>query len=398
MKKSIYFVGLTMIAGSLFTGCQDSYEDVSDHNNIWNPASNPVSLVLLDGKNDVMTQSMSVTLAQPVDYTINVRYAVAPERVEVYNSIYGEEAIILPSANYSFKDTQVTIGAGAVNSSSTQITFIDLLSLDDSLTYVLPVAIEEANIGILASRDVTYYVFRGAALINVVGNMKGTCLRFVNEGQTPMLEGLTQMTFECLIYPNEFSNMLSTLIGIEGNFLFRIGDAGIPSNQLQIATSNGNVTNSAWAFETGKWTFLTVTVDLEAHEVKVYFNGVQKGATESIGYNGPINWNVVSFDRACYIGFAYSTDRDFMGDMSEFRVWNKILTPADINARNHFYRVDTDSEGLVAYWKFDEGAGNTVHDYANGYDMYVPAEWPDTGSHSSVPGDIKWESVTLPAN
>ena len=288
-----------MIAGSLFTGCQDSYEDVSDHNNIWNPASNPVSLVLLDGKNDVVTQSMSVTLAQPVDYTINVRYAVAPERVEVYNSIYGEEAIILPSANYSFKDTQVTIGAGAVSSSSTQITFTDLLSLNDSQTYVLPVAIEEANIGILASRDVTYYVFRGAALINVVGNMKGTCLRFVNEGQTPMLEGLTQMTFECLIYPNEFSNMLSTLIGIEGNFLFRIGDAGIPSNQLQIATSNGNVTNSAWAIETGKWTFLTVTVDLEAHEVKVYFNGVQKGATESIGYNGPINWNVVSFDRAC---------------------------------------------------------------------------------------------------
>ena len=244
MKKSIYFVGLAMIGGSLLTGCQDSYEDVSDHNKIWNTSTDPVSLVLLDGKNNVVTQTLNVSLAQPVDYSINVKYAVAPERVDEYNSIYDMEAVVLPSANYSFKDTEAVINPGAVRSSNAQITFTDLLSLDDSQIYVLPVEIVEANIEVLKSRDVTYYVFRGAALINVVGTMKGTCLRFVNEGQTPMLEGLKQMTFECLINPDEFSNTLSTLIGIEGTFLFRIGDAPIEPEQLQIATNSGNVTNS----------------------------------------------------------------------------------------------------------------------------------------------------------
>ena len=32
---------------------------------------------------------------------------------------------------------------------------------------------------------------------------------------------------------------------------------------------------------------------------------------------------------------------------------------------NHFYYVDPKSEGLVAYWKFDEGQGVSITDYAN---------------------------------
>ena len=35
------------------------------------------------------------------------------------------------------------------------------------------------------------------------------------------------------------------VMGIEGTFLFRIGDAGVPDNQLQLATSSGNVTDAA---------------------------------------------------------------------------------------------------------------------------------------------------------
>lgn len=382
-----------MFAGSLFTGCNDGYENVADHNKVWSAPVDPVTLTLLDGKYNEVTQTLNASIAQPVDYDIHVSYAVMPEKVAEYNELYSASAIVLPAEYYSFSESQVTIPAGALTSGDAKITFTDLLSLDDTQMYVLPVSISNSNIDVLDSRKTSFYVFRGAALINVVGNMTGTCLVFVNPGQAPQLQGLRQMTFEALVRPDAFTNTLSTLIGIEGTFLIRIGDAGVPSNQIQIATSNGNVTDSAWQLDTGKWTFITITFDLTARQVTVYFDGVQKGSVQGISYSGPINWNVVSNDRACYIGYAYAPDRDFQGDMSEMRVWNYVLTTSEINARNHFYRVEPDSEGLVAYWKFDEGAGNTVHDYANGYDMQVPELYP---GQSSSPGSIKWNAVTLP--
>ena len=36
---------------------------------------------------------------------------------------------------------------------------------------------------------------------------------------------------------------------------------------------------------------------------------------------------------------------------------------------NHFYEVSPESDGLAAYWKMDEGTGDAIHDYANGYDL-----------------------------
>lgn len=382
-----------MLVASLgaLTSCQDDYENVSDDNKIWSPSVDRVSLTLLDGKASEVTKTLNVTMAQPVNYDVNVTYGVTPEKLEDYKAIYGGDPVLLPEENYTFNETTALIEAGAVTSSSISITFTGILDLDDSKVYVLPVSIVGSPIPALPSRNTTYFVFRGAALINTVGNMTGTCLRFVNEGQTPMLGGMSQMTFECLIRPDALTKQISTLIGIEARWLIRIGDAGVPSNQIQVAASP-NVTDPAWQLETGKFTFVTLTYDGDTGEVNVYFNGVKKGSSQYTG-TGSVNWNVASNDRACYIGYSYDTDRDFQGDMSEVRVWNRVLTPTDLAERNHFYRVDNDAEGLVLYLKFDEGAGNTIHDYANGYDMYVPATYP---GKASQPGDIMWNAVTLP--
>ncbi len=391
MKKSLYLAAMLVASAAALTACQDDYENVADDNKIWDPNTDQVSLTLLDGKNDVVVKNLNVKMAQPEAFDVNVTYGVTPEKLDDYMAIYGGSPKLLPEEYYTFTEPNATVEHGAVTSTSASIEFKSLLSLDDSYVYVLPVSIVNSDIPALMSRSTTYFVFRGAALINTVGNMSGTCLRFVNEGQCPMLGSLSKMTFEALLRPDAFPHTLSTLIGIEGNFLLRIGDAGVPANQIQIASST-NATDPDWKLDTNKWTFVTITYDGTTGEVNVYFNGVKKGSTQNAGRK-TVNWNVVSTDRACYIGYAYDTDRDFNGDMSEVRIWNRILTPADLAERNHFYRVDTDADGLVAYWKFDEGSGNTIHDYANGYDMYVPVVYP---GKASQPGDIKWNAVTLP--
>ena len=49
---------------------------------------------------------------------------------------------------------------------------------------------------------------------------------------------------EALIRARNFDRKISTVMGIEGYFLIRIGDAGFPPNQIQIATSDGNFPNA----------------------------------------------------------------------------------------------------------------------------------------------------------
>ena len=50
----------------------------------------------------------------------------------------------------------------------------------------------------------------------------------------------------------------------------------------------------------------------------------------------------------------------------------------------NYYVVASDSEGLVAYWKFDEGSGKVIADH--------------TGNGNTVVanGDITWTTVSLP--
>lgn len=51
--------------------------------------------------------------------------------------------------------------------------FVNLNQLDDSRRYVLPVTITNVTgIGLLESARTTYFIIKGAALINVVANIK----------------------------------------------------------------------------------------------------------------------------------------------------------------------------------------------------------------------------------
>lgn len=60
------------------------------------------------------------------------------------------------------------------------------------------------------------------------------------------------------------------------------------------------------------------------------------------------------------------------------------LTPEEINAPDHFYQVAAASDGLVAYWKFDEGAGKTIKDQTS------------YGNDLTVEKELKWVNVSLP--
>ncbi|MCD7901237.1 MAG: DUF1735 and LamG domain-containing protein [Bacteroides sp.] len=386
MKRINLYIAAMALFATVFTGCQD--DDESFDNNLYINSSAKTNNVLLKSTIETDERSFQVALARPEEQNITLTFKAEAGLVETYNAAYYDNAVMLPNGYYTFSANELTITAGSVLSTDFTVYFQDLNELDRELIYVLPVTIDNANIGVLQSARTMYYVFKGAALINVVADIEKNNV-YVDWKKPDVVNNMRQITAEALIRARNFDNQLNTIMGIEGQFLIRIGDSPIPSNQLQIATSNGNFTSSDLIIPTNEWVHIAVTYDADAKNVNVFING--KNLVSGSLDCGSVNWGIPHSDesegkpRCFWIGYSYDNNRYLAGEIAECRVWNRILSANDINEKNHFYEVNPDAEGLVAYWKFDEGSGVIIKDYSV------------NENHATASNPLKWTSVELPA-
>ncbi len=379
---------ITILAGfsMILTGCQNNDENEQHYDNkLFISASNFTKEILFKAGDMNVQTGLSVAIAKPEGHDIKVNMSPAPELLSTYKlAYYDDSVILLPEAHYSMPETSTVIQSGSIASPELPIEFINMGELDTKITYALPITIKSVEgIEILQSAKTYYYVFRGASLINVVCNISRN-RAYPDFNDDSRFNNLTQNTMEILFKANSFPNTLNTLMGIEGNYLLRIGDATIPNNQFQVASTN-SCTNADLQLESNKWYHVAVTFD--EGNVKVYINGIEKAS----GFVGKSSINIGAKhtdeedgSRCFWIGYSYKDDRYFDGVISEVRIWNRTLSSEEIQATNHFYSVVPESEGLISYWKFDEGSGTTVKDYSvSGYDLTIEKE-------------PKWESVSLP--
>lgn len=392
--RKVYLLMAAMTIG-VFVACQDDMENFG--NKVYT-ASDPVSKFLLKPSVKSATKTIRASVAKPADADIHLTYKADPSLVSTYNQAYYAEAVLLPQEYYELSGTDAVINKGSVASTEVIVDFKDLNLLSTEQVYVLPVTIAEAtNIDILSSACTNYFVFEGGALINVVADMKKenyisfpTFMESKASGE--VCNNLHNYTLETLIRVHEFSPGIQTVMGIEGYFLIRISDNGLQPNQLQVSTGAfGNLTDPSTCLLTAnKWTHIALVGDAEAGELRLYIDGqliiteTATGIWQDISLGKPVKANPwESESRSFYIGYSYSAGRELDGEFSECRIWNIAKTQEEI--ANNVYEVDPESEGLVAYWKFDEGEGKTVRDHTgNGND----------GIAASV---IAWTPVSLPA-
>lgn len=382
---------LVMLLTVSFVACSDSDKDIDNqlyYSNSNSYALSHLSEVLFKSTAKTDSRILKVSMPKPENRDINIEYVVDESLLDHFNKAYYENAIILPKNNYDIPDSKDIIVATTVESIGKTINFKSLGELDGEKVYVLPVCIQSQDLGILDSSRVQYFVFKGAALINVVPSMVKNY--FYSQNAFPngeVLEDLENaITLECLVNANSFLNegksFISTVMGIEGHFLLRFGDAGFPQGQLQVATSAGNVpeANESFQIPTKQWVHLAVAYSKPGNAIKVYINGELQSSTVK---NIPsINLNRTGID-GFQIGRSYEDSRYFDGLMSEMRIWNVERTQDEI--KDNFYGVDPETPGLVAYWKGDEGEGTVLKDYANGNNLQSP-----------VKDGVTWVKVSLP--
>ena len=393
--KSSYatFCGTVVLTAALLaSGCKRGAPDRTEFDNrVFMTDVTPVRLFVERNATE-MEASLAARTAKPVGDAVSIPYSADESLVDLYNVSNAAAALPLPAETFELADRVAGSPAGGVSASECKVRFVGLDGLDFSQnqTYVLPVRLSDATgVDILASRCTNFFVIREAALINVVGDIEGSYLD-VNWKDPSPVSSMSQMTAEALVRIRNFDQEITTLMGVEGKFLIRIGDSSFPSDQIQV--TNGSYSkfpttgNPANALPVNRWVHIAVTYD--SGKVCIYVDGKLQ-SSGNCGY-GAVNWGVYApidqeqSERGFHIGYSYELKRQLPGEIAEVRVWNRVLTADEIAAPDHFYTVDPASENLVAYWKFNDGAGNVVRD------------WSPYGNDATAPVAMKWTQVELP--
>lgn len=375
MKNSILnILGLAFIIICLFNSCKD---DGEFDNKVY--LTTPQLETIINKANTLTdSRTIQIGMAKPESHPINVTVTVNPSLLREYSTIYKEEVELLSSEHYTIPKTSFSISTGAVLSEAINIVFEDVNQLDREKIYVLPIAVSSSELEIVQSKKNIFYVIKGGALINVVANVNENFLGIPSFKTSSALTEINDFTIEGLIYPRELNKLISSVIGVEGYFLLRIGDAGVPPNRLQIAASSGGGNRVIQKdIPLNKWTHFAVVYNKTERVLKVYYDG------EEVYTANSVNYNTLSFARTDFlIGKSWDDNRSFNGEFSEFRIWKVARSQEEIAATP--YEVPVNSPGLVAYWKMNEGSGSSVKDHTvNGNDM--------TASKA-----LKWVSVELP--
>ncbi len=384
MKRTLQYSSLLALVLSIGACQSDKVENFE--NKAYIPGTSMVTETVIKSNTNAPTKSFVVSLARPADKDYTIGYAVDAAQLATYNKEYRAEATLLPEENYTLpEDKTVKIEKGAVESAPISIDFKDLTSLNRDLVYVLPVSISSSAIELLTTAKTYYFVFKAGALINVVADIEDNYIS-VNWKDRTQVYNLPQITMEALIRVRNFDQDLSTVMGVEDHFLMRVGDAGFPKNQMQIAAKGDKfpAADASKALPLNKWTHVAVTYNSVTLETIVYVNGKEqsKGVMANIAsYARQIS--LYGGGHPFYIGKSWDDARDLNGEICEARVWKVVRTQEQI--ASSIYMVDPNTEGLLAYWKFDEGDGTLIKDHS------------PNGNDAVAAKPLKWTAVELPA-
>ena len=432
MKR--YLITFFVLLGAL-TACERY--DADDHkfgNVVYLNVSqtSPVQLATFSNNRETYDCTLQAALTYPAAQDVQVSLAVDPSLVAAYNARYGTAWPMLDAKYYTLSSETATIAAGRTVSDVVTLQLRGLmgegeeqtgaLPLDE--TFLVPVHISGASMDVLRGSDVAWYVVKRSSAITVAAQLgEGNWINFPTLDKygtnSSAWNGLTAMTYEALIYIDQFATTdaeglpvnISSVLGVEQYLLLRIGDTNFERQQLQFDGSGSGSQfgkfpgkDATKNLEAGRWYHVACTYDQAARTVRIYVDGQLQSEESGVGIatqsednrinlamralydyylNNPTEENEKKYGGFVdayqfFIGKSYDEKRPLNGKIAEARVWSVARTPEQIWENMYNVENPADDPTLLGYWKFNEGAGNTVRDYS----MY--------GNDGVAESDITW--------
>lgn len=372
MRKNLLYTVLCF-GLALLTSCQEA-ADSKDVILFTGTESSPRITFTIEEPRDM---GVTVTATNKVEKDTKVFLDLGDKSLlESYNAQTVKKYELPPAGSYNLSAKETVIKAGNYVSENIKMSVLSLDKFVEGVNYCVPVVITgtDGDMAVLEASRVMYVVINRTIISKAV-DLHGRCGFNVPKFMTdPRLAALDQVTMEIRVrvnsFPSEWANPgISSLMGIEENFLFRFGDISIEKNQLQLAPAiiggKKYFTTGETRYTAGKWHQVVCVYD--GSSTAIYVDG-KLDVRFSAG-PGTINLND---DPMGFGGFWFGKScggRYLNGAISEARFWTKALTMNEI--QDNACYVDPKTDGLLAYWRFNavQDDGVTVRDETgNGFD------------------------------
>ena len=375
MKKTILNIILLLAVGCLLAAC-DSEGDKFDYQKVGLLISGteqvPVQRFTVDELPAAYAVTVKATRRCPKDVTVHL--AIDTSLVRSYNATHGTAYYAVSPSSVAIEESKVTLRQGEALSTAAQVKVLNTDDFIEGATYVIPVTIRqvEGDGGevIESSRTIFLQISRIISFYSLENNQNASSNYIFPDDK---MVNLTNYTIEFKVYSYNFGNVgnIKRVLAIEGKNeeeanMFRFGENGSAGGDILQWVLPGGRCFSSTHFKTNRWYLVSCTYD--GSTFKMYVDGVEDAQTSGSSKATPFQ----RFELGMSWG-NYRTSQFFQGRLCEVRVWNRALTASEIAMG--FAGVNAHSEGLVAYWKMNEGEGHIFHDATgHGYDM----DWTDT--------------------
>ena len=327
-----------------------------------------------------VTYSFSISTTGVVKEDVNVHISYDSLAVARYNERYHTSYAAAPRNTFVINDEFVVIKKGNAISPMTSVTLRDNKFIEEGVNYVIPLAVayvddDKAQI-LEASKNL--FIKIGKTMETFSLDIPGTGVYSTYSlGEGYDLSGA--WTLEIKAHPyNMKSRGADQLCRLccwnedgGGQVLLRFNENGKPWKTLDIVAPNGRYVTGATTedasgegvFNVNQWYMISIVWN--GSDMSVYING-EKDTPWQNTISGSQGFHLNRFEIGMSWG-GYGGPQSYTGRMAEMRIWNIARSQSDIASTQ--CSVDPKSEGLVGYWKMNEGEGHIFHDSVAGNDM-----------------------------
>jgi hypothetical protein len=376
MRLNKYFISALCITASLITvGCT-SEGDKFDYNKkaLLVTGTDVDPLVKFVVENTPSAYIVTASATDKVTEDVTVQFEIDSTLVKQYNAEHKTNYYFAPASAIQLDGTEGVIKAGKASSTGVTVRVLSTQDFKDGRTYVIPVTIKKVtggNLDVLASSKTIF--LRISRVISFQSlNMNNTNLYSNFIFNDALAVNLPNYTYEIKCYinawhtsPERISRLCSFTSKTEtGSNMLRFGENGQDINSLQWVNPAGALISTT-RFNPGQWYTISLTYD--GSKFVMYVDGVKDSEMA-----GSASCTFQRFE----LGMSwesYPSKQYFNGRVAEAKVWSRVLSTSELKLG--LCGVDPATDGLVAYWKFNEGTGSIFHDVTkHGYDM----DWSKT--------------------
>lgn len=348
-----------LLLAALAAGCNDAeYDVLGTHAYISESTSASSAKVVIDAVNGA-TATVTVSLTQKAEKDTEFRLVADEAVMEAFNKQESSSYVTLPENVYTMAET-VTVKAGSYRSDPVNIHIDPLPKELVGEVYAIPLRLESADGAVPTTSNTSKFVITTESIVM-------SSLPQFTSGAGLVADGFPQtlpnFTVECRFQISNTANRNRAVFTNGGSVLLRFEDpqndtSDHKAHSLVQFQGDGWYLNPSLSFTPNKWQHLALTYD--GTKVTLYVNGTFAGSKEGVcdPNFGSANWFGGDAGGGHGTGDSWWSGCKIL--MSEARIWSVCRTEAQV--QNNMTTTSAKSQGLEAYWRFNEGEGNTFED------------------------------------